>query len=338
LRKTVPINNEDEAAQLKRYGQALTHILAPQPDEVTDTPRWFKGVENQFHKLGVTPEFRSRLICKYLSTRSRALYSRLSFDIRDDYDKMKEAIFKDLGMSAKTFFEGFNRVKKRPSDTFALYESRLAALLKQYLFRRNVETFDSLVDLLLSDRIKSDLNEACLRHIVGLESVIGDNGWIEPKRLAGIIDDYVANVSPALHLTATFVGQPKNSRRTNVPAVSVKTDKTDKNCSDPERSKKTDSGNFKSRFDHGESKTGGGRACYNCGSHFYLVANCNQPKSSKVSKQTKRTVNQISVQPDSSDDGGQRSSSRAAADVNNASTPSSAVNRVEVMISQNKNF
>jgi len=205
--------------------------------------------------------------------------------------------------------------------------------LKQYLSSRKVETFDFLVNLLLSDRVKSDLNEACLRHIVGLESVIGDNGWIKPKSLAGIIDDYVANVGHALHPMATFVGQP-DSHRTNVPAVSVKTDKTNKNCNDPKKNrKKTDSGNFKSHFDHGESKTGGGRACYNCGSHFHLVANCNQSKSSKVSKQTKRTVNQISAQPDTSGDGGQRSSSRAAANVNNASTPSSAVNRVEVMIS-----
>ena len=92
--------------------------------------------------------------------------------------------------------------------------------------------------MLLSDRIKSDLNEACLRHIVGLESVIGDDGWIEPKRLAGIIDDYVANVGFALHPMAMSVGQPKNSRRTNVPVVSVKTDKTDKNCSDPEKPEK----------------------------------------------------------------------------------------------------
>ena len=201
MRKSVSVDDDDEAAQLKRYGQALTHVMAPQPDEVTDTPGWFKGVENQFYKLGVTPKFRLRLIYKYLSTRSRALYLRLSSDIRDDYDKMKEAILKDLRLSAKTFLERFNRVKKRPSDTFTLYESRLAAPLKQYLSSRKVETFDSLVNLLVSDRMKSDLNEACLRHIVGLESVIGDDGWIEPKRLAGIINDYVANVSPALHPT-----------------------------------------------------------------------------------------------------------------------------------------
>jgi len=150
-------------------------------------------VEDQFHKLGVTPEFRLRLIYKYLSTRSRALYLRLSSDIRDDYDKIKKAIFKDLSLSAKTFFEKFNRVKKRLSDTLTLYELRLAALLKQYLSSKKIETFDSLVDLHVSDRMKSDLNETCLRHIVGLESVIGDDGWIKPKRLAGIINYYVVN-------------------------------------------------------------------------------------------------------------------------------------------------
>ena len=251
---------------------------------------------------------------------------------------MKKAIVKDLGLSAKTFLERFNHVKKRPSDTFTLYESRLEAPLKQYLSSRKVETFDSLVDLLLSDRIKSNLNKTCLRHIVGLESVIGDDGWIEPERLAGIIDDYVTNVGLALHSTATFMGQPKDSRHTNVSAVSVKTDKTDKNCRDPEKPEKTDFGNSKSRFDHGQSKTSGGRACYNCGSHFHLVANCNQPKSSKVSKQTKRTVNQISAQPDSADDGGQRSSSNAAADVNNVTTPNSAENRVKVVIFQIESF
>jgi len=106
----------------------------------------------------------------------------------------------------------------------------------------------------------------------------------------------ISTETSSFEQTNKIVGQPKDSRRTNVAAVSVKTDKTDKNCSDPEKTEKTDSGNSKSRFDYGKSKTGGGRTCYNCGFHYHLVANCNQPKSSKVSKQTKRTVNQISAQ------------------------------------------
>ena len=176
---TTGIDGDDEAAQLKRHGQALMHILAIQPEAVTDTPAWFRGIEDQFDKLniGLPPEFRSRLIFKYLSTRSRALYSRLSPDIREDYDSMKNAILKDLGLSVKAFLEQFNRIRKRPSDTFMLYESRLESLLRQYLDARKIEELE---------QIKTELSEHCLKHIIVLESVEGDGSWIEPKPLASM--------------------------------------------------------------------------------------------------------------------------------------------------------
>ena len=311
-RQTGRIDGEDESAQLKRYGQALVHILASQPDEITDTPAWFRGVEDQFDKLQIPPEFRSRLTYKYLSTRSRALYSRLSSEIREDYDKMKDAILKDLGLSAKVFIERFNRVRKRPSDTFMLHESRLESLLRQYLDARKVDDFDKLVNLLISDRIKTELSEHCLKHIIVLESTAGDGNWIEPKHLASIVDDYVANMGPAMRPTSSFLGQPNESRRSNdVPAVSVK---TDKNWTED----RGVSSNFKPHFNHTESKIGGGRACFLCGSHFHLKANCDKKSTNSVKR-----INRLSAQHDclGADGAGQRSNSTASA----------SVNRVEVM-------
>jgi len=41
--------------------------------------------------------------------------------------KMKEAIFKEYGLSAKCFLEKFNQVRKGASDTFVLYGSNLRA-------------------------------------------------------------------------------------------------------------------------------------------------------------------------------------------------------------------
>jgi len=308
LRQTGQNDGEDESAQLKRFGQALTHILASQPEEITDTPAWFRGVEDQFDRLQIPPEFRSRLIYKYLSTRSRALYSRLSPEIREDYDKMKTAILKDLGLSAKAFLERFNRIRKRPSDTFLLHESRLESLLRQYLEARKVDDFDKLINLLISDRIKSELSEQCLKHIVVLESVVDDGNWIEPKRLASIVDDYVTNMGPAMHPTSSFLGQPNESRRTNVPAVSVKPDKnwTEDRGVIPD--------NAKSHVNRSEPKTGGGRACFLCGSHFHLKANCDRKPSTGSIKR----VNQTSAQPyqPTADSAGQRSNVTASANVN----------------------
>ena len=52
---------------------------------------------------------------------------------QDDYMKMKEAVFKEYGLSAKCFLEKFHQVRKGASDTFVLYGSKLEGILKQYL-------------------------------------------------------------------------------------------------------------------------------------------------------------------------------------------------------------
>ena len=38
---------------IKRYGDALVQVISLQPEEVTDLPAYFRGVEEQFKKLNV---------------------------------------------------------------------------------------------------------------------------------------------------------------------------------------------------------------------------------------------------------------------------------------------
>jgi len=84
---------------------------------------------------------------------------------QDDYMKMKEAVFKEYGLSAKCFLEKFHQVRKGASDTFVLYGSKLEGILKQYLEARGVKDFDFLIALALVDRIKSELSDQCLKHV-----------------------------------------------------------------------------------------------------------------------------------------------------------------------------
>ena len=41
-------SQNDEMKFIKRYGDALAQVLSPQPDEVTDLPSYFRGVEELF--------------------------------------------------------------------------------------------------------------------------------------------------------------------------------------------------------------------------------------------------------------------------------------------------
>jgi len=197
----------DEMKLIKRYGDALAQVISLQPEEVTDLPAYFRGVEKQFNKLNVPLKYQARLIYKYLSARARTLCSRLEPDVRDDFDRMKTAVLKEYGLTAKCFLERFNTVRKPFNDTFILFTSKLCGLLLQYFNARKVTSFDD-VSLLVSDRVKSSLTEQCLKYVLSVENNLPSDRqqWLEPQRLSEIVDEYVSytNVSGT---RASFIGQ-----------------------------------------------------------------------------------------------------------------------------------
>ena len=198
----------DEIKLLKRYGDALAQVLSPQPDEVTDLPAYFRGIEEQFEKLKIPSKFRARLIFKYLSTRARSLCSRLEPEVRDDYDKMKKAVMKEYGLTAKCFLERFNTLRKPFNDTYILFTSKLRGLLLQYFNARKVSSFDDVVSLLVADRVKSSLTEQCLKYILSVENNLpaGEKQWLKPERLAEVVDEFVSYTSQS-GTRASYVGQ-----------------------------------------------------------------------------------------------------------------------------------
>jgi len=111
-----------------------------------------------------------------------------------------------------------------------------------------------------------------------------------------------------MHPTSSFLGQPNESRRTNVPAVSVKRD------TNWIQDRGVIPDNAKSHVNRSEPKTGGGRACFLCGSHFHLKANCDRKPSTVSIKR----VHQTSAQPyhPTADSAGQRLIATASANVN----------------------
>jgi len=148
-----------------------------------------------------------------LTSRARALCSGLDSDKRDDYNGVEDAVMKEYGLTAKTFLTKFNNLRKATNDTYILFASKLEGLLRQYLEARKAKEFETLVSLLISDRIKSSLSDHCLRYVLSVENnqaASDASNWLKPSRLADLLDEYVATVGPGLGSTrATYIGQPQ---------------------------------------------------------------------------------------------------------------------------------
>jgi len=143
-----------------------------------------------------------------LSARARTLCSRLEPDVRDDYFRMKMAVLKEYGLTAKCFLERFNTMRKPFNDTFILFNSKLRGLLLQYFNARKVTNFDDVVSLLVADRVKSSLTEQCLKYVLSVENNLPSDSqqWLEPQRLSEIVDEYISYTN-ASGTRASFIEQ-----------------------------------------------------------------------------------------------------------------------------------
>ena len=111
--------------------------------------------------------------------------------ISKNYQYLRDAILKEFKLSPNVYLNKFNTMQKDRDETYNMFASRLQGLLQFYLDSRNVSTFTRLFELLICDRIKTTLTEACLRHVLSVESAT-EGGWLNLRQLTDTIDRYVA--------------------------------------------------------------------------------------------------------------------------------------------------
>ena len=121
------------------------------------------------------------------------LNSWLEHSVADDYKSLKEAVLREFKTTPAYLLNKFQNLDKDASETYILYGSKLMTVLKYYLDSRSIdEDFAKLSELLVCDRVKANLDDACLRYILALENSSTD-GWLQLDELTAAIDKYYAN-------------------------------------------------------------------------------------------------------------------------------------------------
>ena len=149
--------------QTRFYGDALKHSLPKMGNDPTQFPAYLRAVENVYTLFEVPSNFRSKLILPILNERSRTLLANLSKEQLDDYERVKAYLLREFKLTAEQYRDKFWSATKLPEETYTLFGGRVKNLFKYYMDSRQVASRDDLVDLLLADRIKQTLSDACLR-------------------------------------------------------------------------------------------------------------------------------------------------------------------------------
>ena len=157
-------------SRTKAFSQALSKSLPRMPTDPIDLPGFFQNIEHLFHSFEMPENVQSSLLCSCLSDKARFLITRMDIDKVDDYPAVKQYLLAQFQLSPQTYRLRFINAEKQADETYMLFSTRVRTLLEYYLQGREVSTIDTFISLMVADHIKGTLSEACLRHVLAIES------------------------------------------------------------------------------------------------------------------------------------------------------------------------
>ncbi len=256
-------SNKTIVHRAKLFGDAMKNTIAHMPTDVVELVSYFKDVEQLFVNFGVPEDLKAQLLRPYLNEKAKTLVSRMDPAHSTEYEAVKKMLLREFKLSPKVYLERFNNEVKKSEETYVLFSSRLKSLLEYYVTSRKVdENYGKLMDLLVCDRIKSNLPEGCLRHILAVESTLTD-GWMGVQELADAIDLYMAN--------------RHDGDRPRAGAIGI-TASTKANASHHQGTPKTSFGNNHEKGGNSVARNQpaqeNSKTCHACGSRFHYKRDC----------------------------------------------------------------
>ena len=175
----------------KLFSDGMKGLLYPQPSDIAALVCYFENVERLFKEFNVDANLQVHLLKPHLSEKGRSLIARMSNADEINYDKVKEVLLQEFKVNSAALLQRYQNTVKERDETYALYSTRLKTVLQYYIDSRKVTNLQSLIDLLVCDRIKAQLPDALLKHVLSAEST-ADGGYLKLKPLTSTLDAYTS--------------------------------------------------------------------------------------------------------------------------------------------------
>ncbi|XP_077531637.1 uncharacterized protein LOC144144128 [Haemaphysalis longicornis] len=246
-----------------------------------EVPIWFESVESTLLAYEVPKEFWGQIVFPIIAERVKYLSTRLTPAQHRDYEPVKEVVLEELRLSPLEYQKRFLGARKRKSETWKSFTTRLRSYLNFYVEARGVSTFEKLLDLLVADQLKTGLTEEALKYVSLREGA----SWFDASESAKLLQ--------------TFEGAAGNKdASTEANVTNGEKPATKPSGDNPKGARKLPQGP-KTRFNP-QSK-GKPNACFECGAEGHLRPNCprvreRQTAATNAPARTERLIARVATE------------------------------------------
>ncbi|GFT15088.1 integrase catalytic domain-containing protein [Trichonephila clavipes] len=169
--------------------KSIRTLSLPVPTRSENFNLFFQSLERAFLTKKINDEFKSEILINLLGERAHNVLLYIKEEELNDYEKLKSIVLREFQLTPRECLNSFKNAVKSSGETYIQFAARLTASFQYYCSLRKVNSFESLCDLIISDKLFETLNKETATHI-GIREA---EDWFRPIDLAKECDIYISS-------------------------------------------------------------------------------------------------------------------------------------------------
>ncbi|GFX08930.1 retrovirus-related Pol polyprotein from transposon opus [Trichonephila clavipes] len=171
--------------------KSIKTLSLPVPTRSENFNLFFQSLERAFLTKKINDEYKSEILINLLGERAHNVLLYIKKEELNDYEKLKSIVLREFQLTPRECLNSFKNAVKTSGETYIQFSARLTANFQYYCSLRKVNSFESLCDLIISDKLFETLNKETATHI-GIREA---EDWFRPIDLAKECDIYISSRS-----------------------------------------------------------------------------------------------------------------------------------------------
>ncbi|GFT29962.1 transposon Tf2-6 polyprotein, partial [Trichonephila clavipes] len=191
---------------------AKNEALSLNPAAKVEEKQFETNIENMIKKIN--DEYKSEILINLLGERAHNVLLYIKEEELNDYEKLKSIVLREFQLTPRECLNSTKNAVKSSGETYIQFAARLTANFQYYCSLRKVNSFESLCDLIISDKLYETLNKETATHI-GIREA---EDWFRPIDLAKECDIYISSRSGShkeIPITYGYTQDPFKNRSQN---------------------------------------------------------------------------------------------------------------------------
>ncbi|GFT28995.1 DUF1758 domain-containing protein [Trichonephila clavipes] len=191
LNPAAKVEEKQFETNIENMINSIRTLSLPVPTRSENINLFFQSLERAFLTKKINDEYKSEILINLLGERAHNVLLYINEEELNDYEKLKSIVLREFQLTPRECLNSFKNAVKSSGETYIQFAARLTANFQYYCSLRKVNSFESLCDLIISDKLFETLNKETATHI-GIREA---EDWFRPIDLAKECDIYISSRS-----------------------------------------------------------------------------------------------------------------------------------------------